>query len=134
MNDQNIAHAQRTLFDFVPEKLKKIRQTDRLAKPSPAAYNAWVLEPHVCHTCFGRIASMLSPDGVTRYRCTNCGHEGIGKQASCVCACGIKLHSSLEGKRVGPANRDAGIRCIANPKRSPTFPAEYVATHVGTKK
>jgi hypothetical protein len=132
MNDDNIAQVQRTLFDFVPEKLKKIRQTDRIASPSPAAYDAWVLEPHVCQACFGRIASMLSPVGSTKYRCTNCGQEGVGSSSS-VCACGIKLHSSAEGKRVGPANRDAGIRCIANPKRSPGFPAEFVATHVGKK-
>ncbi len=122
------APTQGMLFGFAPEKQKKM--TSRLVKKQAPNQDGWQLEPHVCSCCFGRIAS-ITTDGATRYRCTNCGKDGIGNDSAVVCACGIKLHSMTEGKRVGPANRDAGIRCIKNPKQSPEFPSEYVAAYIG---
>lgn len=119
-----------TLFGFEPEKLKK--HPTKQPQVRMAISDGWQLEPHVCKNCFGRLASVgdSSSGNAIRYRCTNCGDEGLGRASSVICACGIKLHQSVDGKRVGPATRDAGIRCIANPKKSPDFPAEYVAAYV----
>ncbi len=130
MNHDNIQDIQRTLFGFSPQKLKK--HPNKLASSRMVVSEGWHLEPHVCKNCFGRVASVgqTSSDGAIRYLCTNCGDEGVGRSSSVICACGIKLHSQAEGKRVGPANRDAWVRCITNPKRSPEFPSEYVASYI----
>lgn len=122
-----------TLFGNPPENLKK-RQTRRSVPNLPVTQDSWHLEPHVCSVCFGRVGSRVLPSGVTIYRCTNCGHEAAGLDTSVICACGIKMHSSSEGKRIGPAVRDAGIRCHANPKRSPEFPSEFVASYVDPRE
>lgn len=126
------AHIQGTLFDFQPEKQKK--PTSRLVLKAPlVAGEGWVLEPHVCRHCFGRIASKPLAGGLIEYQCTNCGESSKAIEPSLLCACGIKMHTSVEGKRVGPATKDAGIRCIPNPKKSPSFPAAYVAAYVDPK-
>ncbi len=130
-NDQS-AHIQWTLFGFEPQKQKK--PTGRLVAQKPVTARAgWDLEPHVCKHCFGRIASKALTGGLIEYQCTNCGVSSKAIEPSMLCACGIKLHVAEDGKRVGAATRDAGIRCMANPKKSPSFPAEYVAAYVDQK-
>jgi hypothetical protein len=129
----DFAQVQWTLFDWEPQKQKK--PTGRSVQiRSTKTVDGWELEPHVCRHCFGRICSRQIPGDLVEYQCTNCGAQSKAIEPSMLCACGIKLHTSAEGKRVGPANRDAGIRCIANPKKSPQFPAEYVATYVNPKE
>lgn len=78
---------------------------------------AWVLENHVCAVCCGRVVSQKSDDGKI-YRCSNCGHQGIGRVGA-VCCCGIKIRS-----------RNAGIRCMPNPEVTPEWPSEIVAKQV----
>lgn len=51
------------------------------------------------------------------YRCSNCGLEQEGRTEAAICCCGIKLKTGA----------DAGIRCQANPSKSPEFPSEIVA-------
>lgn len=97
--------------------------------------NCWRLEPHVCSQCYARIVSTaLLGSGKIVFRCTNCGRQGKGDDASVICACGIKLRKPVTGRAVGKPFYDAGIRCIENPKLSPEFPSLYVASYVGTKK
>jgi hypothetical protein len=89
--------------------------------------NGWVLEPHVCRHCFGRLASRQ--DGhQTRYQCTNCGADAAGHATDVLCACGLALRNH------GPAGGtlDAGLRCQANPAPSPEFPSLYVAAEPRT--
>lgn len=77
----------------------------------------WRLEPHACRVCFGRLVSRRPVAGGPRiYRCTNCGMEIPGARASVLCCCGMKLATG----------RDAGLRCIRNPKRTPECPSEIV--------
>lgn len=87
------------------------------------------LEPHVCRTCFGRIVNYLGGSGSV-YVCTNCGLSAHGDDASCVCACGIKLKRQkiVDGRPVA-AHADAGIRCHENPNPTPDFPSVFVASY-----
>jgi hypothetical protein len=74
---------------------------------------AWNITNHVCAACLGRVLS--SDDGMT-CRCSNCGLEKT--RIKDLCCCGMRLKS----------NRDAGIRCVTNPNRTPEMPAEIIAT------
>ncbi|MGC1301954.1 MAG: hypothetical protein WA840_06240, partial [Caulobacteraceae bacterium] len=67
----------------------------------------------------GRVVSASAPGGARLYRCTNCGAQGVGGHARVICACGMK---------VGP--RDAGVRCLPNPARTPECPNEIIAKEV----
>lgn len=94
------------------------------------AQDTWALEPHCCRICFGRLVSKPAASGLTRYRCTNCEEESQHTDASVACCCGIKIRKRNGVGRHGGPMVDAGIRCIANPERSPMFPAAYVASEV----
>lgn len=88
----------------------------------------WRLEPHVCRSCFSRVASReLDEDGKRLYQCTNCGLEAEGHKPSALCACGAKIR---KGKG---ASVSAGLQCHENKARSPEFPARYVASFAGAQ-
>lgn len=93
----------------------------------------WVLEPHICRKCFGRLVSMAVGADIRLYRCTNCGSEAEHTDAAAVCCCGIKIRRPGRNGSKTPSLVDAGIRCIPNPDRSPSFPSEYVASEVVRK-
>ena len=84
----------------------------------------WTLEAHCCSICFGRLVSKRpagtdhDPPGTLLYRCVNCGLEIAGHTPAVICACGFKVK--------GRAN--LGLRCAANPQKTPGFPAEIIAT------
>lgn len=91
---------------------------------------AWNLSPHVCSKCFGRV---LTRDtfGQQTNRCSNCGAEATGPIES-LCACGIKLAGPKPAKDEAPKpGKNAGIRCVANDKRTPDWPGEIVAVQIG---
>lgn len=94
--------------------------------------SGWRLEPHCCAACFGRIASM-PVDGGRLYQCTNCGVEAVGHKPDVVCACGTKLRRYKGDGRSAVTLQDAGIRCHANRRVSPEFPALYVASYGGAQ-
>jgi hypothetical protein len=91
------------------------------------------LEPHVCRACFGRIASEPHADGQRRYFCTNCGLEGVGSKPSVVCSCGMKQRKVKGDGRAGVAMVDMGVRCHPNKRKSPEFPALFVASYGGAQ-
>lgn len=96
--------------------------TKKKADPAPTDA-ARTLEPHVCRYCFGRLASLIGPDGLPSVECTNCGAV-IAGPVSNLCACGVKI------RRDGPAGPrwvDAGLRCKPNPGPTPEFPSVFVA-------
>lgn len=78
--------------------------------------SGWLIEPHVCRCCGGRVVSQERDDEATLYRCTNCGAEAAGRKPSAICGCGIKLRGTV----------DAGLRCRPNPSRTPESPGEIV--------
>lgn len=93
---------------------------------------SWRLEPHVCRSCFSRVASTETDGDLREFVCTNCDLTAVGKRASCVCACGLSVPSSgLRGTKNG--RRDLGLRCHENKARSPEFPALYVASYGGVQ-
>lgn len=55
------------------------------------------------------------------YRCSNCGAEREGTSEAAICCCGIKFSRQ---------QRDAGIRCVANPARTAECVSEVVAKQV----
>lgn len=88
----------------------------------------WRLEPHVCRSCFSRIASReVDEDGKRLYQCTNCGLEAEGHKPSVLCACGTKMRKGKTGFV------SAGLVCHENRARSPEFPALYVASLNGVQ-
>lgn len=112
------------------QQSKAIRSTAATIKKS----EQWELEPHVCKTCFGRLASRPVPGGDLRiYRCTNCGAEAQHTHADAVCCCGIKIKRAGRNGTKSGSLVDAGVRCIPNPERSPMFPSELVASEVVRK-
>jgi hypothetical protein len=99
-----------------------------------SAQDAWRLEPHVCRSCFSRIASQRTDKpGERRFECTNCGLSAVGHKASVVCSCGIKLRKHRGDGRSGEVLADAGIRCHENQKRSPEFPSLYACSFGGAQ-
>lgn len=99
--------------------------------PIPIIKPEVTLEPHVCRSCFGRVASMNIARGMKRYLCTNCGLSAEGFSVSVVCSCGIKLHKSRGDGRGSGVMVDAGVRCHENKNRTPEFPSLYVASFAG---
>ena len=97
--------------------------------------NLWRLEPHVCKTCFARLASRTVMDsglvGQRLYQCTNCGAEVQATTADALCCCGIKLKKpGRDGSKASAISVDAGIRCVPNPEISTMFPSKFVASEV----
>lgn len=95
---------------------------------SKKIHDDWRLEPHVCRSCMGRIASRPigdDEDGQRLYQCTNCGLEAVGNRASVLCACGLKLNRG-GGKLVS-----AGLQCHSNRNPSLQFPSLFVASVSG---
>ncbi len=86
------------------------------AKREPV--EGWVLTPHICRVCFGRVLMREAFDHRKTYRCSNCGTEASGHHETAVCCCGIKLKTGV----------DAGIRCAPNENRTPEWPAEITAS------
>ena len=76
----------------------------------------WRMEPHVCRICYGRLLSRGNIEGKRVLRCSNCGTEVVAARVSGLCCCGITLRGG----------RNAGVRCITNPRRSPEMPSEIV--------
>jgi len=81
---------------------------------------AWALTDHCCRACFSRVLVRETFDRRRIYRCAGCGIEREGRAESSICCCGMKLKTGV----------DAGLRCGANPDRSPEFPAEIVAAQI----
>lgn len=77
---------------------------------------SWDIEPHVCRVCGGRVLSQDTDSEDTRYRCSNCGQEALGRRPWVMCGCGIRIRGAV----------DAGLRCRANPDVSVEVPAEIV--------
>ena len=81
----------------------------------------WCLTDHACRVCFGRILMRTTADGLTLFRCANCGTEVSGGHVKALCWCGMKT----------PSKRDAGFRCQRNPNPCPEHPVEIVVRFVG---
>lgn len=75
----------------------------------------WILEPHVCRHCFGRVARRDRT-----FRCTSCGAQAQDA-ARGICGCGIRPQIRMK----------TGFRCAPNPARGPNSPAEFVITFDG---
>ncbi|HEF4739708.1 hypothetical protein KTD19_12520 [Burkholderia multivorans] len=75
------------------------------------------LTDHCCRVCFARVLTRSGADGADVYRCSNCGFERAGVDASTICACGLRLADG----------RDARVRCLRNESPSPLEPSEIVA-------
>lgn len=98
----------------------------RRARPSTTDGSEfdWRLEPHACRICFGRIVSRRQVDGPRLYRCANCGTEVLGGRPSALCCCGMKLATG----------RDAGVRCVRNPKRTTELTSEIIVEAASVPK
>lgn len=79
--------------------------------------HAWALAPHVCARCFARVLTRAGDYRADVYRCSNCGFERAGADASAICACGLRL---ADGS-------DARVRCRPNDARTPEYPGEVEA-------
>jgi hypothetical protein len=79
----------------------------------------WKIEPHACRICFGRILSRTMPDGSTVSRCSECDTEVEGGPHK-LCCCGVKLNGG----------KNAGLRCLPNPNKTPEAPAAIVVRKV----
>jgi hypothetical protein len=79
----------------------------RRAKPLPTE---WVMSPHVCRHCLGRILQKEN-----EFRCSTCGVTSTDAPKG-ICGCGIKVNGS-KGER---------YHCRPNPDKSFKAPAEYV--------
>ncbi len=108
-------------------------QAGAVEKHPRARGRGLTLEPHVCRSCFGRIASEPDQGGERRYFCTSCGLEAIGSKPSVVCSCGIKLRKAKGDGRTSVTLVDAGVRCHPNKQVSPEFPALFVASYGGAQ-
>lgn len=95
-----------------------------LRQPEPSLLDGpprWMLVNHICRICFGRVLQLSTFDRRRKvYRCSNCETEEAGEGPQVLCCCGIKLRGG----------RDAGIRCIKNPRRTPENPAHVVAEQI----
>ena len=81
----------------------------------------WRITKHVCRACMGRVLARETFEAKRIYRCSNCGIEREGRAESALCCCGIAF---------GKGKRDAGIRCVVNPERTPECMSEVVAQQV----
>lgn len=122
-------------FDKSTTAASRARKSRAPETQTVSAQNeSWRLEPHVCRSCFSRIAShRTDTPGERLYQCTNCGIEAVGHKASVVCGCGIKLRKHKGDGRSADAFADAGIRCHENQKCSPEFPSLYVCSFGGAQ-
>lgn len=75
---------------------------------------SYILEPHVCRHCLGRIASTQIDAGI-EFVCTCCGHIVIG-DVNQICVCGVKVKDNK-----------SLYRCAANEHKSINNPNEFVA-------
>ena len=91
-----------------------------MVKPVHEPVAGWVITPHICRVCFGRVLVREAFDRRKTYRCSNCGIEADGHSEAAICACGIKLKTGI----------DAGIRCVPNNEKCPEWPAEITATQL----
>jgi len=80
----------------------------------------WELTAHVCRICLGRVLSHEADDGRQVFRCSNCGVERKGEDASVICTCGLKLKTKI----------DAKIRCVPNDRKTAECVSEIVAMQV----
>jgi DNA-directed RNA polymerase subunit RPC12/RpoP len=83
----------------------------------------WSITEHVCVSCMGRVLErpLLDVKGMPAgrervYRCADCGLERDGYTPAVICTCGLKLKG-----------RTIGMRCEANPDKTPEFSAEIIA-------
>lgn len=80
----------------------------------------WVIADHICRVCLARVLVRQTWDRRKVYRCSNCETEAEGEGPQVLCCCGMKMR----------AGRDLGVRCVANPRRTPENPARIVAMQV----
>lgn len=80
----------------------------------------WSITLHLCRVCLGRVLSSKTPSGRMIFRCSNCGVEREGADATVICTCGMKLKTKT----------DAGIRCTVNDRKTPECVSEIIATQV----
>ena len=88
--------------------------------PSPFTYS---ITQHICRICLARVLHRETFEGISIYKCSNCGVEVESENVHGLCCCGIRLRNK----------KDAGIRCVVNDKRCPEHPAEIVAMQVVTE-
>ena len=120
------------MIERIYERRQAAAVGEKLRAPTHAPDAAWRLEPHVCRVCFGRVASQAAGDA-RRYQCTNCGIEELGSKASVLCACGLRIRRHRVDGRSSDSMADAGIRCHENKRKSPEFPALFVASYGGVQ-
>lgn len=80
----------------------------------------WEFSDHICRICFSRVLTRTTFDKRKIYICSNCETEMEGDGPQALCCCGIKLRT----------NKDAGIRCGKNPRRTPENPSRVIAEQV----
>lgn len=80
----------------------------------------WELAPHCCRVCLARVLVRTTFERKKVYRCSNCETEATGDGPQVLCCCGMKMRNG----------RDMGVRCTANPRRTPENPARIVAQQV----
>lgn len=93
--------------------LKKVKRATVIVATGP-----WELTSHACASCLGRI--LRSTDGAV-FRCAECG--ATATELSDVCVCGAKFPTS----RADKTGRNARLRCMPNPHKSPACPVEIIA-------
>lgn len=86
------------------------------------AGHLWNLTPHVSRCCYACVLARRGAGERLVYRCSNCGVEAEGRDASVICACGS----------VQTDGSDAGIRCQINDDPTPEYPGEIVAVALGS--
>jgi hypothetical protein len=80
----------------------------------------WTIADHICRVCLSRVLQRTTFDRRKVYRCSNCETEAEGEGPQVICCCGMKVRNG----------RDMGIRCVANPRRTPESPGRVVAAQV----
>jgi hypothetical protein len=91
-------------------------ETAGLTTAGPIGENGhrWVLEPHVCKECLGRLLSRTDEAGRTITRCADCGAELHGRHEE-LCCCGAL-----------PPTSKVKLRCVRNDHVTPESAAEVI--------
>ena len=83
-----------------------------------------IFQPHACRVCFGRILTVVHPDGRKVQMCYECGIQVESDDVHDLCCCGVKLRNG----------KDAGLRCVPNPEQSPENPSAFIIKQVDEVK
>ncbi|BBL75446.1 hypothetical protein [Methylomagnum ishizawai] len=79
----------------------------------------WFLVEHACRICSGRLLWRPGPNGGGQARCAECGAKAVGEPRN-LCWCGAKTATG----------KNAGLRCVRNPERTPQNPNEVIVVPV----